>query len=132
MSLVIVTVALADFDVSALLVAVTCTAAGVGRSAGAVYAPAEVMVPTPAFPPAKPFTLQMTLVSAEFITVAWNVAGLPSSTDPLVGMMVTMMDGGGGGPPVPGLPPQPNDHTALANKTATPHLLVLGFFSMTD
>ena len=93
MSLVMVSVAPADFVGSAWLVAVTCTVAGVGRSAGAVYAPVELIVPTVAFPPATPFTLQLTLVFVEFWTVAWNAAGLPSSTVPLAGVIVTMRGG---------------------------------------
>jgi len=61
MSLVTVTAALSDFVASAWLVAVTVTVAGDGRSAGAVYTPLAVIVPTVALPPATPFTLQLTV-----------------------------------------------------------------------
>jgi hypothetical protein len=74
----------------------------------------------------------LTLVSAAFVTVALNVAGMPSSTDPHVGKIVTMMDGGGGGPPVSGLPPQPSNYIPLASKTATASLFALAFFSLGD
>ena len=59
-----VTLALADFELSATLVAVTVTVAGKGGTAGAVYSaevgPFEAIVPTLEFPPANPFTLQVT------------------------------------------------------------------------
>jgi hypothetical protein len=74
MSLRTVSVAEPDFDVSAWLVAVICTDAGDGKSAGAVYTPPEEIVPAAALPPATPFTLQLTLVFAVFVTVAENVA----------------------------------------------------------
>jgi hypothetical protein len=59
-----VTLALADFAPSATLVAVTVTFAGFGAEAGAVYVaalsvPLATIVPTVAFPPAIPFTLQV-------------------------------------------------------------------------
>jgi hypothetical protein len=58
--------AAADFDGSATLVAATLTVAGDGALAGAVYiaeSPPELaIVPTEAFPPAIPFTLQVTAV----------------------------------------------------------------------
>jgi len=60
MSLVIANVPVADFVESAWLVAVTCTVSGDGMSAGAVYTPAGVIVPSVAFPPGTPFTLQLT------------------------------------------------------------------------
>ncbi len=74
MSLVIANVPVPDFVESAWLVAVTCTVAGDGRSAGAVYTPAEVIVPSAAFPPATPLTPQLTVVSVVFVTVAVKVA----------------------------------------------------------
>ncbi len=62
----IVALALADFVVSAMLVAVTVTVGGVGVAAGAVYSaavdPLAIIVPTVAFPPAIPFTAQVTPV----------------------------------------------------------------------
>ncbi len=63
-----------------------------------------------------PFTLQVTLVSVVFVTVAVNVCELPSSTDRFAGDTVTLSDGGGGGGGVgamteAGPPPQPSNHT---------------------
>jgi hypothetical protein len=95
-SLVIAIALLPDFVASAWLVAVTCAVAGDGRSIGAVNTPAAVTVPTAAFPPATPLTLQLTAVSVAF-TVAVNVIWLPSRIVPLVGVTLTTMDGGGGG-----------------------------------
>lgn len=73
-SLVIVTLAEPDFVGSAWLVPVTCRVAGEGKSAGAVYKPLAVMVPTVAFPPATPATLQLTVASVVFVTAAWKVS----------------------------------------------------------
>jgi len=53
---------------------VTCTVAGDGRSAGAVYTPAELIVPRVVFPLGTVLTLQLTAVSVVFVTVAVNVA----------------------------------------------------------
>jgi len=47
---------------SPALVAVTVTLAGEGTAAGAVYSPLEETVPAVEFPPATPFTLQVTAV----------------------------------------------------------------------
>src|ERR1700758_1385672 len=59
---VMVTLALPDFAASATLVAVTLTVAGDGGTDGAVYTavlgPFGAIVPTVAFPPAIPLTLQ--------------------------------------------------------------------------
>jgi hypothetical protein len=74
MSLVIAKVPVADFAGSAWLVAATWTVAGEGRSAGAVYNPAEVIVPSVVFPPGTLLTLQLTTVSAVFVNVAIKVA----------------------------------------------------------
>jgi hypothetical protein len=74
MSLVIAKVPVPDFVESEWFVAVTCTVAGDGMSAGAVYTPADVIAPTAAFPPGTPFTLQLTAVSDVFVTVAVKVA----------------------------------------------------------
>lgn len=120
MSLVTATFAVADFVVSAWLVAVTWTVAGEGRSAGAVYTPAVVIVPSVAFPPATALTLQLTVVSVVFVTVAVNVAWFPSTTDPLGGATLTSIAGGGCGggceaPPAP----QPNDHGPAARAKRT-------------
>src|SRR6266849_4688219 len=97
MSLKMFTVAVADFVASAWLVAVIASVAGDGKSRGAVYRPLGVMVPTTAFPAATPFTLQLTPLLFAFVTVAANVAVIPSTTDPLAGETVTTIGGGGGG-----------------------------------
>jgi len=97
MSLAIVTLTVADFVGSAWLVAVTCTVTGDGKSAGAVYTPAAVIVPVAALPPETPFTLQLTVVSVVFFTVAVKVSILPSNTEPLGGAIDTVICGGGGG-----------------------------------
>ena len=60
-----VTVALALAVVSATLVAVTVTVFGFGKVCGATYIPAELMVPAVEFPPATPFTDQVTEVLVE-------------------------------------------------------------------
>jgi hypothetical protein len=74
MSLVIATFAVADFVASAWLVAVIWTVAGEGRSAGAVYTPAELIAPSVVFPPCTVLTFQLTAVSVVFVTAAVNVA----------------------------------------------------------
>jgi len=69
-----------------------------------------------------PFTLQATLVSLVFVTVAVSVIWFPSTTEPAGDVTVTVMEGGGGGggataPP----PPQPSVHAPAvrrARKTA--------------
>jgi hypothetical protein len=93
----IVKAPLPDFLASAWLVAVICTVAGDGRSGGAVYTPAAVIVPRVELPPATPFTLQLTAVSVVFVTVAVKVAWFPRRTDPVAGFTVTAIKGGGGG-----------------------------------
>jgi hypothetical protein len=108
MSLATVTLAVADFVGSAWLVAVTCTTAREGRSAGAVYVPSAAIVPVAALPPATPFTLQVTLASVAFFTVAMNSWVFPRMTDALPGFTDTVIDGGGGGgggPTKPAPPP---------------------------
>jgi hypothetical protein len=69
-----VTVAVADpdFVVSACDTAVTVTVAGLGTTEGAVYSPAVEIVPTVEFPPATPFTCQVTAVLEVPVTVAVN------------------------------------------------------------
>lgn len=88
MSLVIVSCAVADFVVSASLVAVTLTAAGAGKSVGAVNTPLDEMVPVDALPPGTPFTLHVTFVFVAFLTVAENVREFPRRIELLVGVMV--------------------------------------------
>jgi hypothetical protein len=64
------TVAEALADKSASLTAVTVTLGGDGSALGAVYSPKDEMVPSPAVPPATPFTFHATLVSDAPVTVA--------------------------------------------------------------
>src|SRR5260370_35506576 len=59
--------------------------------------PADVIVPNVAFPPDRLLTLQLTVVSVVFVTVAVKGVWLPSNTDPFAGVTVTAIDGGGGG-----------------------------------
>jgi hypothetical protein len=62
-----------------------------------------------ALPPATPFTLQVTVVFVVLVTVALKFCMFPNKTEALVGVMVTVMEGGGGGGGVaPGPPPQPD------------------------
>src|SRR4029077_9676233 len=56
---------------------------------GAVYTPAAVIVPSAAFPPAIPFSVQVTVVSSELVTVAANRCEFPSSTETLDGATLT-------------------------------------------
>src|SRR5258708_26661338 len=109
--------------------AVICTVAGDGRSAGAVYTPADVIVPTVALPPGTVLTLQLTAVSVVFVTAAVNVSWFPSTTDPVAGVTVTPMDGGGGGGGGGVLPaPQPRVHPPSARSAITTIVLVLDLF----
>jgi hypothetical protein len=117
MSLVIVICAEADFVESAWLVAVTWTTTGDGKSAGAVYTPAAVIVPEDALPPGMLFTLQVTLVSVVFVTVAVRVCEFPSRTDPLSGVTDTLMAGGGGGGDVT-VPAPPAAHPCIHTHVA--------------
>lgn len=105
-SLAIMTAADADFVGSALLLAVTWTTAEAGKSDGAVYTPAAVMVPSALFPPGTPLMLQVTPVSAALATVAAKPCVFPRSTEGLVGVTLTLMArggdaGGGAADPVP-------------------------------
>jgi hypothetical protein len=97
MSLATVTVEVADLEGSARLEAVTLTAAGEGKSCGAVYTPVEEIVPNAGVPPATPFTLQETPMSIELVTLAENVCEFPKITEALGGVTVTAIPGGGGG-----------------------------------
>jgi hypothetical protein len=58
---------------SSTLVATTETVAGDGKLVGAVYAPLALIVPTAAFPPEIPFTVQATAAFVELFTVAIKV-----------------------------------------------------------
>jgi hypothetical protein len=122
MSLVMLAVTVEDLLASATLVAVIRAAVDAGRSAGAVNTPDALMVPAVALPPAMPFTLQVTLVSLELLTVATKVCDAPSTTDALPGVIVTLMEGGGGSggtaaEPAPVLA-QPGIHALVARTAA--------------
>src|SRR5260370_5881333 len=111
--------------------AAICTVAGGGRSAGAVYTPADVIVPTVALPPGTVLTLQLTAVSVVFVTAAVNVSWFPSTTDPVAGVTVTPIDGGGGGGGGGVLPaPQPSIHPPSARSPITTIVLVLNLFPL--
>lgn len=69
-SLVIVTLAVSLALASAALVAVTVTFVAPGIVDGALYSPAAEIVPDCAFPPATPFTLQLTDVFVAPVTLA--------------------------------------------------------------
>ena len=133
MSLVITSVPVPDFVESAWLVAVTCNVAGDGMSTGAVYTPAEVIVPSVAFPPGTPLMLQLTAVSDVFVTVAVDVTWFPNKTDAFVGFTVTAIGGGGEGdggedetlPEV-----QPSVHAASARSVINTKVVVMVFFSL--
>src|SRR5260370_7649184 len=88
--------------------------------------PADVIVPNVAFPPDRLLTLQLTVVSVVFVTVAVKGVWLPSNTDPFAGVTVTAIDGGGGGgggsAPAE---PQPRVHAPSAKNATTRIVLVL-------
>jgi hypothetical protein len=94
---VIVTLALPNFAASATLVAVTLTVAGDGGVAGAVktavVAPFAAIVPSVAFPPATPFTLQVTSVAGlpVPVTLAVNTCAAPVATLTGLGATLTTM-----------------------------------------
>lgn len=91
----IVTLALADFDGSATLVAVTVKLGSAGAIAGAEYvaesAPVAVMVPRVEFPPATLLTLQLTatLEAPAPVTVALKFADMPGVTFAELGATLT-------------------------------------------
>jgi hypothetical protein len=95
-----------------------------------VYTPVDVIVPRVAFPPATPLTLQFTAVSVVFVTVAMNVSWFPSTTDPVVGVTVTPMDGGGGGGGGALPAPQPSVHAPSAKSAMNRIVLVLNLLSL--
>ena len=68
----IVTRAETELSLSALLVAVMVTVAGVGTDTGAVYRPILDIVPTAKFPPTTPFTDHVAAVFVLFATLAVN------------------------------------------------------------
>jgi hypothetical protein len=78
---------------------------GLGKVAGAVYTPVELIVPVEAAPPVTLLTCQVTEVLAEPVTVAVNGWVRPARTVTGFGATVTVMLAGGGvGGGVPGLP----------------------------
>jgi hypothetical protein len=93
----IVALALPDLVPSATLVAVTLTVAGEGGAGGAVYiavaAPFATTVPSIAFPPEIPFTLQVTPVAGlpDPLTLAVNTCAPPTSTFTGLGLTLTTM-----------------------------------------
>jgi hypothetical protein len=77
------------------------------------------IVPTVEFPPGTPFTLQLTAVFVELLTVAVNVCGSPSNIATEVGARLTVtFEGGGCGGAEPTKPPQPRKDAA---KNTTGH-----------
>jgi len=88
---VMVTVAVADFVVSAAATAEIVTVAGLGTAAGAVYKPAEEIEPTVEMSPnTSPLTSQVTALVEPPVTVAVNCAFCVVATDAVVGLIVTL------------------------------------------
>lgn len=93
----IVTLAVAVFDESAMLVAVTETTEGAGGIAGAVYVtasgPLTLNVPMVRFPPLRPLTVQTTaeLALPAPLTVAAKLATMPGATFAEFGVTLTVM-----------------------------------------
>jgi hypothetical protein len=91
------TLAEADFEGSATLVAVTLTVGGDGKAVGAVYiaesAPFDTIVPFVASPPLTPFTLQFTAVEGfpELLTLAVNPCVPPNGRPAASGETPTTM-----------------------------------------
>src|SRR5262249_19802581 len=94
-------------ELSAWLAACTVTLRGFGKSAGATYNPALVIVPTVELPPATLLTLQLTAVLDVPVTIAVNCCGFPRSTLELDDDTDTVTEGGGGGGGVDVPPPHP-------------------------
>src|SRR5271157_3531377 len=85
---VIVTIAEPEGLLSAELMALTVTTAGLGTEAGAVYNPEELTVPTIELPPRMLFTLQVIVVLVGLTTVALNCTTPPAGTDAETGERV--------------------------------------------
>lgn len=96
-----VTLADALFFGLAWLTAVTVTLAGLGRTPGDVYMPAEETVPATEFPPGTPFTFQVMVASEDPVTVARNCCVWPSATFADIGRIPTVTSGLGGFPANP-------------------------------
>lgn len=118
MSLVTLSCAVPVAEGEATLVAVTCSVAGDGRSAGAVYMPLDEIVPSEELPPEIPLTLQVTAVLLVPETAAFNCIVLPSKTLPVGGVTETETCGGGGGgvPELAPPPAQPGRAVAIARR----------------
>ena len=95
MGVVTMTCACADDVGDATEFAVTMKVAGFGTNAGAVYRPDSLMVPKVWFPPATPFTLQVTAVLLVPVMVAPNWAVREVSTVAVEGLTLTAIVGGG-------------------------------------
>ena len=76
----IMTCAVPERAVSAADTAVTVTVAGEGTVVGAAYNPRLEIVPTEIFPPAMPFTCQVTAVLEAFATEAANICDPDAAT----------------------------------------------------
>src|SRR5438045_4937291 len=97
MSLVRVSCAFALLVRSAAREAVIFTLVANGRSDGAVYSPADEIVPVASVPPRMPFTRQFTAVSLVPVMVAASCRVLPSNTLPVFGVIEMLIAGEGGG-----------------------------------
>lgn len=84
-----VTTAEAAFVVSATEVEVTVTVVELGSFVGAVYKPVVLTVPMIASPPVSPFTLHVTEVLVDPVTVAVNCCVAPPAMLAVVGEIVT-------------------------------------------
>jgi len=104
-------VMVAVLDGSAALMAIKVAEGDVGIIAGAVYVPSAFIVPTVAFPPEIPFTVQVTAVLVVLLTVATKVCCSPNKTDAVDGAIVTVMSVGGCDGPAPTAPQPTIDET---------------------
>jgi hypothetical protein len=111
------------FEESAELTALTVTALGLGRVAGAVYLPEVSMVPRVAEPPAVSLTYQVTAVFQVPVTAAEKVAEAPARTLVDSGDTVTETVAGGGGcwePEEADPDPQPATARAVRSSAKNP------------
>src|SRR6202522_4168814 len=69
-----------ELGLSTLVACTTTRLLGVGTTAGAVYTPWGLMVPICALPPATPFTVQVSVVSCEPVTVGTMLIELLTRT----------------------------------------------------
>ena len=97
----------------AAAIAVMVTPAGLGIVAGAVYEPIAEIVPVVEFPPATPFTCQVTLAFTLPTTEAWKVWDVPVGTIADAGVTATVTVGNRLEPP-----PEPPQATNRPNSTA--------------